>query len=159
MLTQLGIGNSPVIRRARHAEAEGLIYRQSPHAGAPVGGADEIVLNVSDGPPDPPPPPGLVTVPQVEGLQQAEAIASIERAGLVAAPDAAFEESSLGSEQVVRTDPGAGAQVPRGSPIRLILSLGPPVPPESELDRLLSDPLRLLFWLLTAIAVALLCRR
>ena len=37
-------------RRAAHPEPRGRIYAQSPSAGAVLGAADTIVLDVSDGP-------------------------------------------------------------------------------------------------------------
>jgi beta-lactam-binding protein with PASTA domain len=153
MLAERGIANSVEIRHAGHAEAAGSIYRQSPVAGAPVGAADAIMLDISDGPPpDVPPIARLVTVPPLEGLQEAEATASLQRLGLAAALDES-EESLLPQGQVARSIPGAGEQVQAGATVRLVLSLGPPAQTESMIDRLLGNPIAILAAILAAIAI------
>src|SRR6185295_17785742 len=49
-LTARQIRNMPQIARSEHAEAEGVVFGQSPEAGTPVEAATPIVLQVSSGP-------------------------------------------------------------------------------------------------------------
>lgn len=51
MLRGLGIRVAPTVRQAEHSEPAGVIYGQSPAAGARMNAATHILLDVSSGPP------------------------------------------------------------------------------------------------------------
>ena len=122
-LEERRIANTPVIRRAEHAEPRGEIYGQSPEAGASLGAGDSIVLDVSDGPPSG--PSIMVEVPRLAGLEEAEAIALLREFGLNGVQAGPEELSVFAAGRVVRSTPGEGERVPQGSAVRYALSLGP----------------------------------
>jgi membrane peptidoglycan carboxypeptidase len=70
-----------------------------------------------------------VLVPGVTGLQPSQATAVLQQEGLTATISTTPVASALPKGVVVSTTPGAGAKVPTGSLITLILSTGVPPPP------------------------------
>lgn len=83
------------------------LIRIAPPPGSEVARDTAVTVVVSKGP--------AVTVPPVVGLPLAQAIATLQQAGLV------ITETS-GNGAVLQTDPPAGAVVPRGSGIRIFAS-------------------------------------
>lgn len=147
-LLSLGIGGNAEIRRARHREPLNAIYDQFPVAGARVTAATAIVLDVSDG--EIPP----AVVPDLPSHSEGEAIALLRDADLVAVRDASETSEIFAEGQVIRSTPAAGERVAPRSQVHYVLSLGPPVPPESLIDRLLRNPLPGLLALLVAAILA-----
>ncbi len=96
-----------VTEQFSNSVAAGVVIATNPGGGATVARGDTVELVVSKG-------PDLVTVPDVSGLSEADAIAALEAAGLVAG-------SSTGPAggSVFETDPGAGASVQRGTEVDL----------------------------------------
>lgn len=77
--------------------------------------------------PSPPPPPPSVTVPDVTGMSQSDAVAAIEGVGLRAAT--ASETSETVPEGfVIGSSPGSGASIAVGSTVTILVSSGPPEP-------------------------------
>ena len=70
----------------------------------------------------------LVTVPNVVGFAEADAIAAIEAVGLVVSES--FENSdTVAAGDVISQTPAGGAEVADGSTVSLVISLGPLAPP------------------------------
>jgi beta-lactam-binding protein with PASTA domain len=68
--------------------------------------------------------PGDVEVPNVEGQASAEATASIEAAGLTVGTTSTAPDDTIPADSVISQDPSAGAVVPAGSPVNMVLSTG-----------------------------------
>lgn len=153
-LSGLQLARAPTVAYAEHVEARGVIYHQSPEAGASLGADDTIVLDVSNGPATGATAQPPVEVPPLAGLGEGEARALLERTGLVGIRDGS-ENSFLAPGQVVRSSPDAGERVPRGSAVRYVLSLGPSAEPErSILDWLADNPTALAALIVLALVAA-----
>ncbi|CAN5147637.1 Stk1 family PASTA domain-containing Ser/Thr kinase [soil metagenome] len=94
------------------------VVRTDPEAGARVAEGSVVRLDVSSG-------PATVAVPEVEGLSQDDARATLEGAGLVV--DQVVETPSDDFDQgaAVDTDPEAGTEVEEGTGVTLVVSSGP----------------------------------
>ena len=98
-------------------QREGRVLDQDPNAGAEVAKGSVVRLTVSGG-------KSKVTVPSVVGQDSASAAAELGRAGFrvrtVREPSA-----TVARDRVIRTDPGAGTQLDKGSTVTLVVSSGP----------------------------------
>ena len=68
-------------------------------------------------------------VPVIDGQDKAVATASIEAAGLSVETRGTYSDTAA-VDSIIGTDPDAGAKVPRGSAVALLVSLGRPTVPE-----------------------------
>lgn len=94
----------------------GAVISREPDGGqAKRGTAFQAV--VSKGPP-------LIAVPQVGGKTVAEAKSALEGAGFEFATSEAFSDT-VAEGRVIRSDPGGGAQAPKGSRVTAVVSKGP----------------------------------
>jgi serine/threonine-protein kinase len=92
------------------------VFRQVPTAGNKVDDGSTVTLFVSNG-------PSTVEVPDVVGLTQEDASRRIRRADL--RPRTQRESSTrVPAGNVIRTDPGPGATIERGSRVTLLVSSG-----------------------------------
>ncbi len=96
----------------------GRIFRQDPAAGIQVAPGAAVAFVVSLG-------PAPVAVPDVTGLSRAAAVSVLAAAGLVPGPVTEEHSDTVPLDRVIRQTPPAGAQVPPGTPVGLVLSLGP----------------------------------
>lgn len=96
----------------------GRIMRQDPTAGIQVAPGSAVAFVVSLG-------PAPVAVPDVTGLSRAAAVSVLAAAGLVPGPVTEEHSDTVPLDRVIRQTPLAGAQVPPGTPVGLVLSLGP----------------------------------
>jgi eukaryotic-like serine/threonine-protein kinase len=94
---------------------EGVAMRTVPGAGTEVERGERIQLFISSG-------PELFAVPAVIGLSQASAEAQITGVGMV--PAVQEQESEAPEGEVIAQDPGAGAQLRRGSTVTITVSTG-----------------------------------
>ena len=102
-------------RRADPAPAD-TVFRQVPSASDKVDKGSTITLFVSNG-------PSTVKVPDIIGLSEQTAKARIRRANL--SPVTQGESSVKVVEgNVIRSDPGAGVSIERGSRVTLVISTG-----------------------------------
>jgi serine/threonine-protein kinase len=93
-----------------------VVIEQSPAAGVEVGAGTPINLVVSSG-------PEVITLPDLAGMSQLDAIAQLTDLGLKFSVNEEFsEEVAFGD--VIRTEPEAGSQVLSGDTILLIVSKG-----------------------------------
>jgi serine/threonine-protein kinase len=105
-----------VKRRADRAPRD-IVFEQAPNPAQKVDDGSSVTIFVSNG-------PGTVKVPDVVGLQEADAKKRVRSAGL--RPDVQRESSTkIVTGAVIRTDPSAGRPVDRSSTVTLVVSSGP----------------------------------
>ena len=112
-----GAGFDVVVRQEASEEVEsGDVISQDPDPGSELTRGDTVTLVVSSGAPQ-------TAVPDVKGRSAAEAANILGRAGFETVTQ---EESSPSVEEgrVVRTDPAAGADAPKGSTVTIVVSSG-----------------------------------
>jgi serine/threonine-protein kinase len=103
-------------RRTSSDIDEGNVIRTTPSPGLRARQGSTVTIFVSNG-------PKLTTVPDVIGLSEDAAVATIRDAGLVA--DTEFEESDQPEGTVISEDPGPGSRIPEGDPVSIGISEGP----------------------------------
>ncbi len=105
------------VQRVTSEEEAGRAVGTDPPEGSEVDEGDTVVLRVSEG-------PGLTTVPDVEGENEADATAELRRADFQV--DARQEASGDVDEGIViRQSPGGGTQAETGSSVTIVVSSGP----------------------------------
>jgi beta-lactam-binding protein with PASTA domain/tRNA A-37 threonylcarbamoyl transferase component Bud32 len=104
-----------VERAANPDVAKGIVMSTNPHAGARIQKGDEVVLLVSTGPPK-------TSVPDVVGMDYADAVQTLDDAHLNAKKHEVFSQKPAG--QVVAQDPKAGNNVVQGTEVVLDVSKG-----------------------------------
>jgi beta-lactam-binding protein with PASTA domain len=115
-LDRVGFDNVDV-ERERSSAAVDQVLRQTPDPGEEAAKEDPIELVVSGG-------PGNVRVPSVRNTQFRLALRELRRAGLKVTADQQ-PSSSIREGFAIGTSPKEGAQVDRGSRVRLFVSSGP----------------------------------
>lgn len=85
----------------------------------------------------------FATVPSVQGMSVGQAVEAVSGVGLVAVTRDAYS-SDVPRAGLVGTDPGAGARVPRGDSVAVLVSAGRPVVPEVGARRDVDSVSRLL---------------
>jgi eukaryotic-like serine/threonine-protein kinase len=115
------------VRRERSFQPDGLVFDQRPRTGLRLPRGKTVLLTVSIFPsrapaPRRPPAPPVSPVPRLVGLDYWEAAARMELLGVVANLYPSRSNRSFGT--VVRQEPASGTRVPRGSRVRLDVSLG-----------------------------------
>ena len=128
-LTDAGL--EPLVQTVTDPEvAEGTAIDTDPPVGSEVDEGSTVTLRVSGG-------PGDATVPDVAEQEEAAATSALRREGFeVGTREEASDDIDEGF--VIRTEPAAGAQAPRGSTVTLVLSSGAEdvnVPNVTRLDR------------------------
>ncbi|MDP9006077.1 MAG: Stk1 family PASTA domain-containing Ser/Thr kinase [Actinomycetota bacterium] len=96
--------------------AAGLVISQSPDEGVMVPPGSTVVVMVSSG-------PATVSVPPVVNLSQADATNLLSRAGF--RTEVRQQNADAPAGTVIATDPGPGAQAPKGSTVVIVVSTGP----------------------------------
>jgi serine/threonine-protein kinase len=97
---------------------EGRVIEQNPPAGDEVPPGTTVTITVSSG-------TGTVAVPSVAGLSEAEARSILEAADLTVGSVQQEANGDIPAGNVIRSDPGQGAEVAPGSSVTLIVSSGP----------------------------------
>ncbi len=116
-LTAMGL--RVTVDEVEDADAEpGTVVEQSPAPGTVLNPDDPVRIVVATG-------PGEVSVPDVAGRSQADARAAIEGEGLTVGGTSEEPSSDVAEGNVIRSEPGAGANVAPGSSVRLVVSSGP----------------------------------
>lgn len=112
----------------------GSVVSQHPAAGATAARSSAVDLVVSTG-------PAIVTVPDLAGMTEASARAALSAAGLVAGSVSQAASDTVAAGSVLRQVPAAGASVPSGSAVDLVVSSGPtPLPPDPATIATALDP-------------------
>ena len=97
--------------------AVGLVIRSTPSAGSAVAAGDVVSFTVSRG-------PERISVPDVAGMRQADAISAVSAASLRALVSSQ-PHSTVPAGSAVGSTPDAGASVLRDSAVTIIISTGP----------------------------------
>jgi eukaryotic-like serine/threonine-protein kinase len=92
------------------------VTEQDPAAGEETDEGSTITLTVSSG-------PGVVAVPDVQGLTEKDATKKLEDAGFQVTSESTFS-NQVPEGRVAGTDPAAGTNVETGSPVKLLISQG-----------------------------------
>ena len=111
-----------VSERSNAKVAAGNAVKTEPAAGQQVDVGTEVSLIVSKG-------PKPVTVPDVVGMPEADAMAALDQAGLVTGARSEANDDNVAAGSVVSQDPAAGANVDEGSQVAYTVSLGASVQP------------------------------
>jgi beta-lactam-binding protein with PASTA domain/tRNA A-37 threonylcarbamoyl transferase component Bud32 len=99
--------------------AAGTVLAQDPAAGVSLAEGKTVALTVSLGPPPVPVPTDLV------GKTVEQATAQLEAAGLKAGTIIDAYDESVAKGIVLALADGTGAEAPKGSPVNLVVSVGP----------------------------------
>lgn len=106
-----------VIERTASRALWGRVLEQEPAAGSPLASDGMLVLTVGARP--------HVTVPDVRGRAEDDALSMLRQAGLGTARRAARRSDRVPEGHVVRTRPRAGAEVPIGSLVSYVVAAEP----------------------------------
>ena len=117
-ITDAGLAVGTVTTAASDTVPVGDVISQHPAAGSSVPDGTTVDLVVSSG-------PELVSVPNVVGMTQAAAEASITGAGLTVGSVTTAFSTTVPAGDVISQNPAAGASVPVGTAVDLVVSLGP----------------------------------
>ncbi|HWN22486.1 MAG TPA: PASTA domain-containing protein, partial [Gaiellaceae bacterium] len=104
------------------AQPGGTVVAQNPAAGTEVDEGSAVRLNVSAGG-TPPAPPEPATVPDVVGLEQTEAVRSLQQAGLKASVQLVPSQEPEALVVAQAREPGASLE--RGDTVQINVSTGP----------------------------------
>lgn len=118
ILGQMGLEGQIGSQRFDASVPEGYVIGQDPPPNSLIKLTRPVVLDVSLG-------PRMTTVPPVEGEQERAARLKIEQADLQVSSPVRQEYDQAPAGVVIRQEPEAGAQVSEGSPVSLVVSLGP----------------------------------
>jgi serine/threonine-protein kinase len=94
------------------------VLAQDPAANAEVSKDSPVVLTISAG-------PAVVPVPDVSGKTVADASNALGQAGFKVGTTTQEASSTVDNGKVIRTDPGANANLAKGSTVNLVVSSGP----------------------------------
>ncbi len=116
----------PSVFTVPSTQPKGTVVAQAPHAGKRVPQGSKVRLNVSKGappPPPPPPPPATGTVPDLTGVDQAQAQKRLNAAGFKAA--VSYVVSDEPRDSVAKQAPAGGTTAKQGTRVTLNASRGP----------------------------------
>ncbi|HQR80393.1 MAG TPA: PASTA domain-containing protein, partial [Actinomycetota bacterium] len=119
----LDLGN---VKQVESGQPEGLVLNQDPAAFTTVDVGTKVDIEVST---------GVVEVPGVVGFTQSAATSALSKAGLDVSVSSAPSDQAVGI--VISQNPGAGAQVKKGTTVTITVSTGPtptptPTPTQTE---------------------------
>jgi serine/threonine-protein kinase len=97
----------------------GFVISQKPTGGHTVAGGTKVILEVSSG-------PAIRTVPNLKGLPLEGAAFRLGQAGLALGKLSLTDDASVPQGAVISTNPPAGQQRPRDTPIDIVVSSGAP---------------------------------
>ena len=117
-LSEAGLTVGNVTQEESSTVEEGKVVSHSPNKGGRVRQGSEVSIVLSSG-------SSKVTVPDVAGMSQEEAIKAMQDKGLQVDPQADLSPSdSVEAGRVVSSNPAAGTEVDRNSTVRLRVSSG-----------------------------------
>lgn len=103
--------------RYDESAAAGVILSTNPEAGMVAQPGDQVDYVVSKG-------PAPIPVPAVKGLSLDAADVALRDAGFTTTSATAFDDN-VSSGNVIRTEPGSGTKLQRGSHVKIVVSKGP----------------------------------
>ena len=98
--------------------ASGKVIGQDPTGGSSVTEGSPVNLMISSG-------PEMVAVPNVEGVTQAAATATITDAKLLTGIITQQTSNTVATGNIISQDPASGGSAAEGSPVNLVISAGP----------------------------------
>jgi beta-lactam-binding protein with PASTA domain len=104
--------------RTSNTVATGKVISQDPASGSSLAQGSPVNLVISSG-------PQMVPVPNVEGLTQAAATTAITGATLKVGTVTQQTSDTAATGCVISQDPASGSSAAQGSPVNLVISLGP----------------------------------
>jgi beta-lactam-binding protein with PASTA domain len=120
---KLAVGN--VTRQASNTVVTGIIISQDPVNGSSVAEGSPVKLVISSG-------PQMVVVPDVEGLPQAAATATVTEAKLKVGTVTQQTSDTVATGNVISQDAASGSSMAEGSRVNLVISSGPQNATSSE---------------------------
>jgi beta-lactam-binding protein with PASTA domain/predicted Ser/Thr protein kinase len=96
--------------------ARDTVLEQDPPAGEKADEGSTVILTVSSG-------PGIVQVPDVQGLSEQDATAKLQDAGFEVDPEFQFSDD-VPKDRAIGTDPGVGTEIATGTTVKLLISKG-----------------------------------
>jgi beta-lactam-binding protein with PASTA domain/uncharacterized lipoprotein YbaY len=132
-MTDAGLRIGDRIRRSNADIPAGSVIKSDPSGGTSVPSGTRVDLYISTGP-SATPTPKPVTVPDVRGMAEADAIIALTDAGLEIGQRFRQLDPDLPAGDVIDTDPGPKSKVTPGTFVDLFVSNGPaptPVPTPS----------------------------
>ena len=126
--TIAALGLKPDVHQVPSDTDPGTVVAQAPRPGVKVTKGSKVRINVSNG-------PAQVTVPPVVGIPFAQASSELQAKGFKV--ERVDQDSNEPPDTVLRQDPGANTDAPKGSTITLTVSKGPQttqVPDVTTLD-------------------------
>src|SRR5205823_6202926 len=117
-ITTAGLTVGTITQSSSTTSPAGSVIRQDTTAGTQVVTGSAVALVVSSG-------PLQVAVPNVVGLTQAGATASITTSGLTRGPITQSSSTTILAGSGISQDPTGGTQVVTGSAVALVVSSGP----------------------------------
>ena len=116
--TLTAAGFVPNAKEVEDSKVEkGKVVRQNPAANSQLAKGQEVTIEISAG-------AGTVAVPDVKGRSEADARNALQGAGFTNIQSQQEASDSVPAGAVIRTEPGAGAQVATTEPVILIVSSG-----------------------------------
>jgi serine/threonine-protein kinase len=117
-LRRMGL-RSKVERLNDEVVPKGQVVRQNPGKDVVLSGGERVDLVVSLG-------PFVRTVPELAGTASEGALFTIGKTGLALGTVTTADDANVPEGAVIATNPPAGTQLPRDTPIDVVLSNGPP---------------------------------
>ena len=121
-----------VTQQSSNTVATGKVISQDPASGSSVAEGAPISLVISSG-------PQMVTVPNVEALTQAAATTAITGAKLMVGTVTQQSSNTVATGKVISQDPASGSSGAQGSPVNLVISLGPQMVTVPNVEGLTQD--------------------
>ena len=118
-LAAVGLAVGTVTTQHSDIIPEGSVISQDPDAGSEVAPGSTVALVVSLGPLE------MLAVPNVTGLNKAEATAALNALELVLGTLNHQNSDTVAAQVVMSQDPAAGTSLLQGSAVNLVISVGP----------------------------------
>jgi beta-lactam-binding protein with PASTA domain/predicted Ser/Thr protein kinase len=119
-LDEAGLVMGETSRRPSADVPAGQVIEQTPPADRQVEAGSAVDLVFSSG-------PRTIPVPSLAGLTVGEAEAELEEAGLVLGDTSELNDQNVPEGQIISQDPAAGEEVPKDTPVNVVVSAGPSV--------------------------------
>lgn len=113
------LARGKVTRDFSETVAKDLVISSTPKPGTPLKKGQEVALVLSKG-------PAPVTIPKLAGSTKEAAASTLTKAGLEVAYSEDFSKT-VAEGSVISSTPKAGATVPKGGTVTLVISKGPPL--------------------------------
>jgi len=121
-LQDQGLSLGPVIKVDDRDEDKGTVIDSNPSTGTAVAPGTKVSLSVAS---------GLVKVPDVTGLNIADATTQLTNAGFETSKQSK-EDATRAAGEVISTNPPGGTELARGKTVNIVYAKAPPPPPPSS---------------------------